>query len=207
MEEIVPCTQVPIHLSSAVLPASVSGMEKDVNIALDVVSPGVEDTKESVSTRSRFRQRILGALVRTDASWQFPATVCVQGWTVMTMNIADWRQCVDRRSKCKLLFDLIKEQAGYESAFLWNDGRVAANNKGDALEEKGISEDQSATASNHSTEANVEERAKLDIEGSAPPPELSDETEITDAAAVHADDHHQDASRQGACTFRSAGCH
>ncbi len=104
-----------------------------------------------------------------------PMTICIQDWTVMTVNIGDWRHSVDRRSKCKLLYDLIKEQTGYESPYLLNDGRMdIIHKKYDTSEETGIVEDDSMTAANHSTGTKAEEIAKLDDE------------ELTDTA-VHMD--------------------
>ena len=195
--EIESCIQVPLQLSTVVLPASASGNEEDMNIALEIVSSGMDDAKEPDPVRSRFRQRILRALVCTDASWQVPMIVCIQDWTVIEMNIIDWRQCANRRSKCKLLHDLVKEQTGYESAFLLNDGKMDRRNEDNVSGEKGITKE-GMVASNHSTATNLEESKMSDTEDSVPLPELSDDAEFT-GTVVHTD--HQDSSNQGECVF------
>ena len=122
----------------------------------------------------------------------------------MTVNIGDWRHCVDRRNKCKLLYDLIKEQTGYESVYLLNDGRMDMHKKGDVSEETETIEDEITTASNQSTEAKAKESANLDTDASVRLSELADDMEIA-STTLHTDN--QDSSKQGQYRFQSLHCH
>ena len=187
------------------MPASVSGMEEDLNIAMDVASPVMDYTKDADPTRSRFRQRILRALVCICALNSFLRTVCIQGWYVVTVNAGDWRQYNDRASRCRLLYDLIKEQTGYESAFLFNDGERVMNKDISVSDDTEIIEDEDMVPANRSTGTKVKkERVKLDTEDFVPLPELSDDAEFA-GTTVQID--RQSSFKRCECVFRSLRCH